>query len=173
LGELTVNYKVNSHLFFGLGTMNNLSNGNRGYYNAEGLFISLCNDDDQDVADADGPDGPNDENGLNDPDGPNGPNDENEDCDEDGLFGKNLMGIITFKFSEKIPFFVQTAGGYSFSGNAPAYSAMIGYNQKIFAGLGIIGGVRFSDVLYKKPADAVKVTPSAGFKAELGLSWNF
>ncbi len=83
------------------------------------------------------------------------------------------MGSITFKFSKKVPFFVQAAGGYSFGSNAPAYSAMIGYNQKIFKGLGIIGGIRFSDVLHQKPVDAVNMAPSSGIRAELGLSWNF
>ena len=84
-----------------------------------------------------------------------------------------LMGIFTYKISEKVPFFVQAAAGYSFGSKAPAISAMIGYNQKIFKGLGIIGGIRYSDILRSKPADAVSMAPSSGIRAELGLSLNF
>lgn len=167
LGELSINYKMNSRFSFGIASMSNLSNGNSGYYNKEGAFVSFCDDDDDDDDELDEIEDPFDD------DDDEFDDDDDEGCDDDDIFGQNLMGSVTVKLSEKLPFFVQAAGGYSLSGNAPAYSAMIGYNQKVFAGIGIIAGVRYSDVLYNKPADAVKVTNSAGLKAELGLSWNF
>jgi hypothetical protein len=157
MGELSINYKMNSRISFGLGTMGSLGLCFSGYYNAEGNFVPFSSDDD-------------DENDTEDGDGDDDAEDDDDDC---GEFGDNIMGTFTFKLSEKIPFFVQAAGGYSFGSNAPAYSAMIGYNQKVFKGLGIVGGIRFSDVLYQKPADAVKMAPSSGLRAELGLSWNF
>ena len=83
------------------------------------------------------------------------------------------MGGVTFKLSEKLPFFVQAAAGYSFGSKAPAYTAMIGYNQKIFAGFGIMAGVRYSDVLHQLPVGAESVVSPAGLKVELGASWNF
>lgn len=162
LSNLNISYKMNPRLSLGVSSMNNLSNSTGGYYNAENQFFTFCDDDDDGIED--------DDMEMDDDDG----EDENEDgdCDDDE-FGQNLMGTATYVLSDKLPFFVQAAGGYSLSGKAPAYSAMIGYNQKIFAGLGIMAGVRFSDVLHKKPADAVKTTSTAGIKAELGLSWNF
>jgi hypothetical protein len=66
---------------------------------------------------------------------------------------------------------VQLAGGYSFGHNAPAYSSMLGYRQNLLGGLGITAGFRYSDVLYKKPANAVKLAPSNGLRLELGLNW--
>lgn len=168
LSELNIAYKVNNRFSFGISSMSNLSNVNSGYYNAENQFSSLCNEeDDNDINDGD------DDNDMNDDDDDNDMNDGDDDgCDDDD-FGQNLMGVATFKLSDNLPFFIRAAGGYSFSGNAPAYSAMIGYNQKLFAGFGIMAGIRFSDILYKKPAAAVRLTNSAGLKGEVGLSWNF
>lgn len=164
MGELNIMYKINSRMSIGVGTVTSPGLCHSGYYNAEGAFVPFSYDDDDDNEQDDDDDGPEDDD------------DELEDDDDDddcGEFGDNIMGTFTFKISEKVPFFVQAAGGYSFGSNAPAYSAMIGYDQKIFKGLGILGGVRFSDVLHKKPADAVKMASSSGFRAELGLSWNF
>ena len=95
--------------------------------------------------------------------------DDGEECDSEL---DAAMGTITYKLSQQIPVFVQLAAGYSAGQNAPAYSALIGYHQTIFAGLGITGGIRFSEVLSKIPADAVDFSRS-GFKAELGIHWNF
>ena len=147
MGELNIMYKLNSRISFGIGTIGSLGLCNSGYYNAEGAFVPFTYDDD----------------------------DDNEQDDDDGCgeFGDNLMGTFTYKISEKVPFFVQAAAGYSFGSNAPAYSAMIGYNQKIYKGLGIVGGIRYSDVLHQKPAEAVSMAPSSGIRAELGLSLNF
>lgn len=159
ISNFNISYKLDSKLSFGISAMSNLSNGTGGYYNQEGQFFPFCMDDDEEEDMEDDDDDSND-----DPD--------DEDCDDDD-FGKNLMGTVTFTLSDKLPFFVQVAGGYSLSAKAPAYTALVGYNQKLYAGIGIMAGVRFSDVLYTKPADAVKRTSTAGFKAELGLSWNF
>lgn len=159
LADLNISYKMNSRFSFGISMMGNLGNCTSGFYNQEGAFTTFGDDDDED--DDDEIDDDDDE--IDD--------DDDDECDDDDL--GNLMGSATFKLSDKFPLFVQASGGYSFGNNAPAYTAMIGYHQKIFAGFGILGGIRFSDVLYKKPADAVSVTSSSGFKAELGLSWNF
>lgn len=159
LGDLNISYKMNSRMSFGIGTMGSLGNGASGYYNAENNFTSFCDDDDDHDDDLDDMDDIDDE-------------DDDEDCDDDEI-GQNLMGSATYKLSNKFPLFFQAAGGYSFSDKAPVYTAMLGYNQKIFAGFGIMAGIRFSDVLHQKPADAVKLVSPGGFKAELGLSWNF
>lgn len=165
LSNLNISYKVNPRLSLGISSMNNLSNSTGGYYNAENQFFTFCNDDEDDDDGIEDDDMEIDDDDIEH-------EDEDGDCGDDE-FGQNLMGTATFILSDKLPFFVQAAGGYSLSGNAPAYSAMVGYNQKVFAGLGIMAGIRFSDVLHKKPADAVKRTSTAGIKAELGLSWNF
>jgi len=162
MGELGISYKLNPRISFGLSTVSSLGLCNSGYYNAEGAFVTFNYDDDGDDA--------------KDDKDKNEPKDDDNDTDDDGNdigFGSNIMGTFTFKISEKVPFFVQATGGFSFGSKAPAYSAMIGYNQKIFKGLGILGGFRYSDILHQKPADAVKMTPSSGIRAELGLSWNF
>lgn len=161
LGQLTISYKMNPKLSFGISTMGSLSSAKGGYYNAENKFFSFCDDDD-DLDD--------DPNELPDTDMVEDHDDDG--CDEDGI-GQNLLGTVTYTLSSKLPFFVQAGGGYTFAGKAPAYTAMVGYNQKLFAGFGVIAGVRFSDVLYQKPASAIRTTSGAGLKAELGLSWNF
>lgn len=164
MGELNIAYKLNPKISFGVSSMGSLGLCNSGYYNQEGAFVPFSYDDDDDEHDDDD----------NEPDDDNDDN-ENDDDDDDGCgeFGDNLMGTFTYKISEKIPFFVQAAGGYSFGSNAPAFSAMIGYNQRIFKWLGIVGGIRYSDVFYQKPAEAVSMAPSSGIRAELGLSLNF
>lgn len=156
ISELNLAYKVNNRISIGIGMVGNLGNCNSGYTTAEGTFMPFHSDDDDD----DDHDDDDDDDDYDD-----------DECDDDEL--GNLMGNITYKLSDKFPLFIQASGGYAFGSNAPAYSAMIGYNQKIFAGIGIIAGIRYSDVLYKKPVDAISVTPSHGLKAEIGLSWNF
>lgn len=160
LGQLTVAYKMNSRFSFGISTMGNLSNAKSGYFNAENQFFSYCEDDDDDDDD--------DHDELDDDE----MDDDDEECDDDDEVS-NLMGTVTFKLSEKLPFFVQAGAGYTFAGGAPTYTTMIGYNQKIIAGVGIMAGIRYSDVLRQKPADAIRTISGAGLKAELGLSWNF
>lgn len=155
LSEMTIAYKVNPRFSLGVSTMNNLSNGNAGYYDAENQFFSFCDDDDD----------------LDDDDDGEDHDDDDDECDDD--FGGNLLGSATFKLSEKLPFFIQAAGGYSLNANAPVYTAKIGYAQKIVAGFGVSAGIRFSDVLYNKPATAVTTTNSSALKAELGINWNF
>ena len=163
MGELNIAYKLNPRMSFGVSTIGSLGLCNSGYYNQEGAFVPFSYDDDND-------DGPDDDD--NEPDDGND-NEMDDNDDSCGEFGDNVMGTFTFKISEKIPFFVQAAGGYSFGSNAPAISAMIGYNQRIFKGLGIVGGIRYSDVFYKKPDEAMSMGPSSGIRAELGLSFNF
>ena len=179
LGQLTISYKVNPRLSFGLSTMGSLSSNKAGYFDAENQFFSLCDDDDHDDDDDDHDDydddhddDDDDDYDDDDDDYDDDDDDDDDDCDEDDL-GQNLMGIATFKLSEKLPFFVQAGAGYTFAGNAPTYTAMIGYNQKIVAGIGIMAGIRYSDVLYKSPIDAIRTVSGDGLKAELGLSWNF
>ena len=161
--NLNISYKMNSRFSFGISTMNNLSRGKAGYYNAEDQFFRFCSEEEEDDDD----DMDDDEDGEDEND-----DDDNEGCEDDD-FGQNLMGTGTFLLSDKVPFFVQAAAGYSLSGKAPAYSVMAGYSQKIVCGLSLTGGIRFSDVLYNAPADALRTTTTAGFKAEMGLSWNF
>lgn len=158
LGELNISYKLNNRLSFGLSNMSNLSNPTSGYYTAENTFVPFCLDDDDDAEMDDDLEMDDDEN-------------DDNDCDDDE-FGQNLMGTATFGLSEKIPFFIQVAGGYSFAANAPAYSTVVGYNQKIVGGLGIQAGIRFSDILYKKPVEAVSLSPSHSIRFELGVNWN-
>ncbi len=156
LADLNISYKMNDRLSFGVSVLGKLGNCSSGYYNQEGGFVAFVHDDDDD-----------DDDEYDDDE-----YDDDDECDDDDEMG-NLLGSITYKFSEKFPLFVQAAGGYSFESKAPAYSLLLGYNQKLVAGLGIVGGIRFSDILYKKPIDAKSVTNSSGLKAELGLSWNF
>ncbi len=165
LGQLTVSYKMNPRLSFGISTMGNLASSKAGYYNAENQFFSFCEDDDLDDDDDD------DLYELDDDDD-DLEEDHDEDCDEDEI-GQNLVGTVTYKLSEKLPFFVQAGAGYTFAGKAPSFTTMIGYNQKILAGVGIMAGIRYSNVIQQKPTDAIRTISGAGLKAELGLSWNF
>ncbi|MGI9543713.1 MAG: hypothetical protein ACR2MX_10670 [Cyclobacteriaceae bacterium] len=155
LGELGAAFKTNDHISIGISVTGQLGNCNSGYYNAEGVFQGFEQEDDAD----------DDADDIDDDD-----MDDQNDC-EDGI--GSVMGTITYKFSDKVPVFVQASGGYAIGLNAPAYSAMIGYHQKLFSELGITAGIRFSDIFHKIPADAVTVTSSSGLKGEIGLSWNF
>lgn len=95
---------------------------------------------------------------------------EDEDCDDDEL--TNIMATATYYLSEKIPVFVQASAGYSFGSNTPAISAFVGYNKNILTDLGVVGGVRFSNVFINKPIDAVSFS-SYNIRTEIGLTWNF
>lgn len=167
LGELSIQYKATPSFSFGLGTtgavLNDLS-----YYNSEGVLVPGCTDDEEgDDLEMDDP---------NDPDSiEEGHQDGNDnECDVEGELGlgnlrDNLMGNVTFRLPGKLPFFLQAMGGYSFGAQCPAYSVKAGYNQKLFAGLGISAGVRYSNIVTKTNY----VSRTSGVKAELGLSWNF
>lgn len=168
LGELTIAYKMTPRLSFGISTMSGLNNRSAGYFDQENQFTPFCMEDDDD----DEHDEEHEDDDLDDDDIEEEHEDDDDDCDE-GEFGDAIMGSATYKLSEKFPLFVQGAGGYSIIDGAPAYSAMIGYNQKIFAGFGIIAGVRYSDVLHKTPVLAKEIISPAGLKVELGASWNF
>ena len=170
LGQLGISYRLNERISIGISTMGSLGNCSGGYLTNEGTFISFSQHMDDD--------GPNEE--LDDMDDPDDDMDDDmdDDFDECGDFDdleefENVLATFTYVFSEDLPIFIQGAAGYSFSQGAPAYTALLGYNQKLFSGLGLIGGVRFSDVLHKLPQNAVEISPSSGFRAELGLSWNF
>lgn len=157
LAAVNLSYKMNKRFSFGISGLNNLGNYISGYYDAEGKLVTFEHDDDDDDYEDE------EEDDMDD--------DDDEDCDDDEI--GNLMGNVTVKLSDKFPIFVQAAGGYAFGQKVPTYSAMIGYNQKLFAGFGILAGIRYSDVIRQKPAGATGLSPSNGLKAELGLSWNF
>ncbi len=157
LGQLGISYELNDNITIGISALGILGNCNSGYLDEEGNFVSFFADDDEDE-DEDG-----DEDDMED--------DNDIECDDD--FIDNIAGTITVKFSDALPLFVQVTGGYSMSAEAPAISAMIGYNQKLFSDLGAYLGIRYSDVFHKIPDGILDVTSSSGIKAELGLTWNF
>ena len=155
LGELNISYKHTDRISFGFATMGDLSGCPIGYTNSEGNYVTYDNDnDDADDVDDDEIEG----------------EDDGEDCDADEL--SNIMATATYHLSDKVPVFIEAAAGYSFASNAPAISAYVGYNQKIITKLGILGGVRFSNVFIQKPADAVQFS-SFNIRLEVGATWNF
>lgn len=154
LGEINVSYKLNSRISVGFSAMGSVGDCVEGYTNAEGQFVHI--DDDQEDTDHDMD---NDED------------DGEESCDGEDV--ENLMGTATIKFSDKIPLFVQISGGLSVGNKRPVYSALIGYSHELFSNLGIMAGLRYSDILHKIPTDAVTLVSSSGFKAEIGINWNF
>lgn len=157
LGELSISYQLNDRFAFGLGNIGNLGNCLSGYFDAEGKFFPLSDDDDDEMDD-EAESEMEDDGDL-----------EEDDCDDELL--DNLMGIFTANPFQNFPLFFQVAGGYSFGKGAPAYSAMIAYRQPLFKGLGLTGGFRYSNVLYKLPANAVATAPSNGIRLEVGLNW--
>ena len=157
LGEISLNYRVNDRLSFGLGNIANLGNCLAGYFDAEGQFTALHTDDD-------------DDDDIDDESDDNDDNDDDE-CDDDFL--DNLMGILHFNPFSNFPLYLQVAGGYSFGNKAPAYSTKLAYRQALMNKLSISAGIRYSDVLYKVPADAVRISSSNGLRLEIGvhLDW--
>jgi hypothetical protein len=164
LGELNIQYKVSPLFSFGIGTIGTIQD-DRSYFNSEGVLVA-DNDNDDEGCD-DGIDDPNDTGNIEE----ENQNGDQNDCNCEGEFGfgDNLMGSFTFHLPGKLPFFFQAATGYSFNSQNPAYSVMAGYNQKLFAGFGILAGIRYSDIISSKNY----VSKPGGIKAELGLSWNF
>ncbi|MDH3709277.1 MAG: hypothetical protein OER04_05295 [Cyclobacteriaceae bacterium] len=156
LGHLGISYKLNGNITIGISALGTLGNCNSGYLDQEGNFVSFFADDDEDE-DEDGDDMEEE--------------DQDIECDDDLI--DNIAGTVTVKFSEALPLFVQVTGGYSMAAEAPAISAMIGYNQKLFSELGAYLGIRYSNVFHKIPDGIVDVTSSSGIKAEVGLTWNF
>lgn len=161
IGELNVSYKINPKMSVGLGLVSGLGNCNAGFYNEEGSFVPFDDDDDDE--------GENEEH-FDDDDDDDDQNGNNDDCQNDL---DNIMATFNYKLSEKLPFFIQTSVGYAISKDAPAYSILLGYNQSLFSSLGLFAGVRYSDILYRKPKGAVSLSGTNGIKAELGVSWNF
>lgn len=170
IGEINISYKVNSRLSVGISAMGDLVSNKVRYLDPEGQSHTLCYDDemddddlyDDDLDDMDLYDDDMDDDDLYD-----------DDCDDDDDDLDALLGSLTLKLSEQLPFFIQAASGYSFSDKALAYSTMIGYNQQIFSGLGISAGVRYADALRRKPLNAVRTTGTDGLRLDVGLNWNF
>ena len=164
LGSFTVDYKLNSRVSFGLTTIAGMDCGQRFITNEEGLVTLIDNDDDDydDEFEDESEDDDYDDNDFDDL------FDDifDDDC---GQFGDNVIGTVTYRLSEKVPFFVQAGAGYTFRSNVPTTTVMLGYNQKLFAGLGITAGVRYNQLIANK--NTLKNT--SGLKAELGLSWGF
>lgn len=162
LRELGLSYRLTSKLSVGISTIGSLGNCAAGYLDDESRFVPfddlLDDDDDQDETDE-----PDDDLGDMD--------DDDNDCEEE--FGNNVMGTVTFLLSEKLPIYLQVAAGYAFSRKAPAYAAFAGYRQKLFSGLNLTGGIRYSGLLYRKPANAISLVRTTGLRPEVGLSWNF
>jgi len=165
LGELNIQYKASPLFSFGIGTMGAIQN-DLSYFNKEGVLLSNCNDGEDGIENDEG----NDPNDIDNIQEENQDGDQNG-CDDEGEFGfgDNLMGNFTFHLPGNLPFFIQAASGYSLRSQTPVYSVMAGYNQKLFAGLGIMAGIRYSDIISSKNY----VSKTNGIKAELGLSWNF
>ncbi len=154
IAEIGASFKTSSNFSFGISAMGGLGNCAEGYYDSEGVFIEFEDDeDDDDMDDRDEDEG-----------------EEDEDCD--GEEPEVLMGTMTYIVSNKVPVYVQASAGYSFDSNAPAYSILVGYNQRLFSQLSLSGGLRYSEVLINVPSDAQDFSRS-GLKAELGLHWNF
>ena len=159
VADLNLSYRINSRFSVGVSLMNALGNCNSGYYTEGDQFVAFVTDEDDDHHQDEWEDDDDAE-------------DEDEcECGDDEL--GNVMGTVTFKFPEGIPLFIQAAGGYSLNYHAPAFSAMAGYYHQIISGLGVVGGIRFSDILHQLPPDGVRLAPTSGIKAEIGLSWNF
>ncbi|TAK37054.1 MAG: hypothetical protein EPO28_12695 [Saprospiraceae bacterium] len=174
LGELNIQYKASPLFSFGIGTMGAIQN-DRSYFDSEGVLVSAC-DDGNDEGIEDGNDEGIEDDGSDDPNDTDNIEEENQDGDQNGCdcegefgFGDNLMGNFTFHLPGKFPFFFQAATGYSFNSQDPFYSVMAGYHQKLFAGFGILAGIRYSDIVSSKNY----VSKTGGIKAELGLGWNF
>ena len=169
--NLMISYKVNNRLSYGISSMNGLNNAASGFLDQENQFHSFCEEDDVDDDDHDDDDDDLDDD-MDDDDDDDDHEDDDDECEDDD-FGQSVFGGATYKFSEKYPFFIQGAAGYSFQDGAPAYTAMIGYNQKVFAGFGIMAGIRYSDVIHQMPVNALELLSPASLKVELGASWNF
>ena len=186
LGDIQVNYKLSNRFSFGLATSGNFGNCTEGYTNAEGVFtqyatyssgldLDLDFDDLFEFDDDDDDDYGHSGHHNDDDDDDDDYDDDDDDCGGCGQgFGQNILGSFQFQLSDKVPVFVRVNAGYSVTHRAPIYSAFIGYHQKIFSGLGLVGGFQVNDVVrLNTPADALNQTSPLGLKAQMGLAWNF
>ncbi|HHH55036.1 MAG TPA: hypothetical protein ENK91_15340 [Bacteroidetes bacterium] len=158
-------YKFSSKFSVGAAYLNNLGNSKGSYTDKSGtkIYFEGDNIDDQkeDIDETQ--------------------DEENEDMDTEDDMDNTEIGneaipvvlTINYKFSDKFPMFLQAAGGYSFGQNKPVYSALLGYNQKIFKGLGVYAGIRYSNAQVKIPSDATNISPFDGMKFEIGSTCNF
>lgn len=158
-GQLNLQFKTSPSFSIGFGSFGSILQ-DYSYYNNEGLLVSGCNDED------------GVENG--DPDNPNDPDnieEQHQDGCNDGEFELvgDLLGNATYKLPGKLPLCLQFGGGYSRAAKAPVYTLMAGYNQKLFAGISLLAGVRYSNLISSRNY----VSKTGGIKAELGLGWNF
>lgn len=181
LSSIALSYKFTRKFSMGISYMDNIGNSKAGYLNKDGVYEFLSDQNDQlgDEMESDEDDNGNDEGEEGDDDEGEEDDAGNDDNGEDGnnnQFENESMAVMltaNYKFSNKVPFFIHAAGGYSFAHMKPAYSVMLGYNQVIFKGLGIYAGVRYSDSSFDTPTGATDISPSDGFKVELGVSYNF
>ena len=150
IGELSVQYKVNPRFSFGIGMLGSVLCEDY-YYDEEGNITEDEDDDDDYEED-------------------NYEDDDDDECEDE--LGENLMGLFTYRMSENFPLFLQLGGGYSWNADAPVYSILLGYNQKVFQNFGILAGLRYSDAVNMGDLKNF-VEPIGGLKAELGVSWNF
>ena len=160
-------YKINSKFSVGIAYLNNIGNSKGSYIDKSGTKVYFegdnINEQKDDIDDQ--------------------KDDEKEDMDKEedmntmneGNENETIPIVLTFnyKFSDKFPMFIQGAGGYSIGQNKPVYSAMLGYNQKIFRGLGIYAGIRYSSAGVKIPSDATNISSFDGIKFEIGSTCNF
>ena len=151
LGEVSLQYKASERFSFGIGFLGSLMCDDN-YYDAEGNIVENEDDD------------------YDDDDDDEYEDDDDDECEDE--FGENLMGLFSYKMSDRLPLFLQLGGGYSFNTETPIYSIMLGYNQKIFYNFGLLVGIRYSDAIDTGNMKDF-VAPVGGLKAELGLSWNF
>lgn len=67
--------------------------------------------------------------------------------------------------------FGQAGLGYSLDGLAPAYSAAVGYFQPVYSLLGLVGILRYANLI-KVNSTPDFVQPVGGLRLELGVGWN-
>lgn len=70
-----------------------------------------------------------------------------------------------------IPAFAQAGAGWSFDGEAPAYSLAGGYFLHLGARFGIVGMLRYAGLVPLPDAPDL-VRPAGGLRLEIGAAWN-
>jgi hypothetical protein len=141
LGTIGISYKLCSKISLGVSLL--------GTNNAEGNDNEELND--------------GEENGDNQ----DGDNIEQEDNNNECICG-NICGSVMLNASyfplAKHTFFVQPNLGYSIENNSMAYSIYSGWNQNLYKGIALTGGVRYFG--------NITGGNNPSIKAEVGLSWN-
>ena len=91
---------------------------------------------------------------------------EDEEGDEFDLgnFANSVMVNASYFPLDKHTLILQPNLGYSLENNSAAYSVFTGWNQNIFKGLAVMGGIRYFG--------NVNSGTNPSLKAELGLTWN-